>query len=65
MGNKLKNLNHDTEKMSHSGIYEFIYKCGVKYVGKTKRKISQCLNEHKQKSGLIKGERNVMSMYHE
>ena len=32
-----------------SGIYEINCKCGIKYVGKTIRKFTQRLNEHKHR----------------
>ena len=44
---KLKNLNHKTDKLSNSGIYQLKCECGTKYIGKTTRKFKQRFQEHK------------------
>ena len=45
--NKLKNMDHTTEKMNSSGIYELKCKCKTKYIRKTSRKFKQRYQEHK------------------
>ena len=44
---KLKNKDHEIDKMSFSGIYKFECDCGSQYIGKTTRKFKQRLREHR------------------
>ena len=43
----MKNLNHKTDRLSNSGIYQLKCECGTKYIGKTTRKFKQRYQEHK------------------
>ena len=43
----MKNKDHETDKMSLSGIYKLECQCGAQYVGRTSRKFKQRLHEHK------------------
>ena len=44
---KLKNMEHEIDSMSLSGIYKLECQCGAQYMGKTTKKFKQRLHEHR------------------